>query len=120
MRKRNFSFCLDNLMWYIIYLAPLLIVLFSAFCTPLADVLTTIEQSNFVQDFATTPVYTVLDDIFGVDGILPLLTGQTGSAILSYLTYFANVLIIHLAVDFVLFIPRLAHKWLDKLFGGDN
>lgn len=120
MRKRNVDFCLDKLMWTLIYVAPLLLVLFSAFITPLQDVLTTVDNSSFVSDFVTTGVYTALNDIFGADGILPLFTGTTGVAIMSYMTYFVNVLIIHLAVDFLVFIPRLAHKWLDKLFGGKH
>lgn len=120
MRKRNISFGLDKIMWTIIYLFPVLLLLFSACVTPLTDILSTIDSSAFVTDFANTGIYTALNDIFGVDGILPLFTGTTGVAVLSYMTYFVNVLIIHLAVDFLVFIPRLAHKWFDKLFGGKD
>lgn len=120
MRKRNFSFCLDKLMWFLIYTAPLLIVLFSAFATPLGDIITSVNSSPFVQDFGTTAIYTALDNFFGVNGVLPFLDGPTGVAILSYMTYFINVLIVHLAVDFLVFIPRLGHKLLDKVCGGSN
>lgn len=120
MRKRNISYGLDQIMWTVIYIFPLLILLFGAVITPMGDLLEVVNTSDFVQDFASTGVYTALEDIFGVNGILPLFTGATGTAVLSYMTYFVNVLIIHLAVDFLVFIPRLAHKWMDKLFGGKN
>lgn len=118
MRKRTIQFGLDRLMWYIIYLFPVLLVLLSAVVTPLGDIITTIDNSPFVSAFTSTDVYTALNELFGTDGLLPMFTGSTATLILSYMTYFVHVLIIHLAVDFLVFIPRLAHKWFNKVLGG--
>lgn len=120
MRKRNFDFCLDRLMWFLIYTFPIWIVLFNAFITPLGDILTTITECSFVVDFVNTDVYSVLNDIFGERGLIPMFMGDTGSAVLSYMTYFVYVLLIHLAVDFLVFIPRIAHNLLSKVGGGKS
>lgn len=120
MRKKTVAFCLEKLMWYIIYLFPILLVLLSAVNTPLADLIDTINNSAFVSNFATTDVFTSLESIFGSSGLVPLLTGTTGNLILAYATYFVIVLIVHLAVDFLLFIPRYAHKCFDKVLGGSK
>lgn len=120
MRKKTISFGLDHIMWTIIYIFPILLVLFASAVTPLADVITTVNNSAFVTDFSSTQIYSVLNDIFGIDGILPLFTGTTGVAVISYMTYFVNVLIIHLAVDILVFIPRIAHEWIGKIAGGKD
>jgi len=54
-------------------------------------------------------VYSALDGLFGATGILPIITN---SSILYYFVWFVFVELIHLAVDFLVFIPRLCHKWL--------
>lgn len=60
------------------------------------------------------PVYTALVAIFGQDGVLPVFS-EGSLSILAFFTWFVNVYIAHLLVDFILFIPRLAHKWLKKV-----
>lgn len=62
-------------------------------------------------------IYVVLSQIFATTGILPLFVA---SDVILYMSYFISVFIIHLFVDFILFIPRLAHKWLTKLYGGND
>ena len=64
----------------------------------------------------TSLVYTSLANIFGSSGVMPIFTNPD---ILLFFSYFIYVNIIHLFVDFLLFIPRLASKWLDS-FGGDE
>ncbi|MBQ4541306.1 MAG: hypothetical protein IJA23_00480, partial [Clostridia bacterium] len=60
-------------------------------------------------------VLTTLTSLFGFGGVLPLFLTND---ILIYFTYFISVYIIHLCVDFVLFIPRLSHKWLKEFTSG--
>lgn len=57
-------------------------------------------------------VYKTLDGIFGANGVLPFVISQSA---LIYMTYFVFVELIHLAVDFLVFIPRLCHKWMGDL-----
>ena len=56
-----------------------------------------------------------LEEIFGANGVMPVFLTNTPIIIFAW---FICVFIIHLAVDFLLFIPRLAHKWMNE-FGGD-
>ena len=75
----------------------------------------------FKQDFSTNLqmfgindtniIYSTLDEMFGQSGIFPLF--NTGSPYLLYFTYLIVIELIHLFVDFIVFIPRLAHKWFD-------
>ena len=62
-------------------------------------------------------VYTTLVSILGVGGVLPMFASLD---ILVYCAYFIHVFILHLLVDFVLFIPRLSHKFMSKFTGGDD
>lgn len=119
MRKRNIKYTTDTIFWYIIYLLPVLILLLSLLTTPLADVVTIVENSTFAE-LGNTFIFQTLDDIFGINGVLPLFTGTTNVFVLYYMTYFVSVMLLHLLVDFILFIPRLAHKFLGKLWGGKD
>ena len=57
-------------------------------------------------------IFTTLAGIFTLGGVLPLLAN---GSVLYYFTYFVFVMLIHLAVDFLVFIPRLCHKWMGDL-----
>lgn len=57
-----------------------------------------------------------LMDIFGENGVMPFFTTKTPFIIL---VWFVGVYLLHLLVDFLLFIPRLAHKWLKKCTEGE-
>lgn len=116
MRKRNFSFCLDNFFWYVIYFMPIIFYCFAflshVYTPPAFDVF-----FEFIGvDVATTQTYGVLLDIFGTSGVMPLFDSPE---IFTVLAWFINCVIVHLAVDFLLFIPRLAHKWLGALTQND-
>lgn len=117
MRKRTLLNLADQIFWLLVALMPLLLYAFQFLAYELTSVSEQLPSfyvfmQNFgIGDFAIT--YTVLDDLFGVNGILPLL--EADSVVLLFLSYFATVQIVHLAVDFILFIPRLSHKWLEKL-----
>lgn len=118
MRKKTIAYGIDKLMWYIVYLFPVLLLLLACICTPLADVISTANSSAFVTDFGNTDIYKALNDVFGANGLVPLLSGETGNLILSYATYLVIILIVHLAVDFLAFVPKFAHKMFDRLLGG--
>ena len=116
MRKRNISFLLDNAMWYLLYLLP--VVMLVVLTIVLKQATTFADVFGLVGLNITTDsiVYTTLLSIFGSGGVLPFFASTD---LIIYCTYFIDVLILHLLVDFVLFIPRLAHKWMSK-FGGDD
>lgn len=113
MRKRTINHLSDSIMWYLIYLFPLLVILMGVFYnnTPMTF------YNEFLSWFNLSTgnfVYDALEDLFGTGGILPLFTGNW-SFFISYATYFISVMLLHLAVDFLVFIPRLAHKYMNCL-----
>ena len=118
MRKRTMSAIADHLYWLLVALLPLvcyLIQFLSYELTSITDSLPTFL--SFMQSFGISTdsiIYPVLDDLFGANGILPMFSAGS-NAVLLYLSYFVMVQIIHLAVDFLVFIPRLSHKWMEKL-----
>lgn len=116
MRKRSISFLFDNVLWYFLYLLPLIMLVVLAFVSNKAVSLASVFRLLGLNIATDSIVYTTLVSICGSAGILPLFGS---SDVLVYCTYFINVFIVHLLVDFVLFIPRLAHKWMQK-FGGDE
>lgn len=116
MRKRNVVFLLDNLFWLVMALLPLILHSVNILCYRLSDV-TQVPSSLFTllnsALFSDSIVYSSLAELFGPDGILPLFTDS--SIYLRYMAYFVSVEIVHLAVDFLVFIPKLCHKWLGML-----
>lgn len=117
MRQRTIKNIADRLFWLIVALLPVLIYL----CTFISYRFTTVTDTlptfaEFISNFGvsqTSVVYTSISDLFGLNGILPLFNNN--NSILLYMAYFVSVEIVHLAVDFLVFIPRLAHKFMEKL-----
>lgn len=116
MRKKTISYGLDQIMWYIVYLLPILIFLMALIVTPIADVDNWLKNSSAFNAIEQTWLFDSLNDIFGADGMLPMFTGSTNVYMLYYACYFVYVMILHLFVDFLVFIPRLCHKWFNSLF----
>lgn len=109
MRKKTIKYGLDEVMWTFIYMLPVLCYAVSMIHATAGDF------GSFMGNFGvltSNPVASALQDIFGTDGMLPLFEND---GYLLYFAYFVQVFIIHLAVDFLLFIPRYAHKWLAVL-----
>lgn len=119
MRKRTIKYGLDKIFWYIIYALPIicyLIFLSTGNYETIPSLLTAI--SSFGLDIATnSDLYLSLSGIFGVNGVVPLFASAD---IIFVLTWFVGTYLVHLMVDFLLFIPKIAMKWLDKLYGGEE
>lgn len=62
-------------------------------------------------------VYKTLDDIFGLAGVFPVF--RANSVIIKFLCYYFYVNVLHLFIDFILFIPRLCHRLLDNVNKGE-
>ena len=64
-------------------------------------------------------VYNAFNSIFGSQSnIMPIFV--EGSFIPKYLTYMSWIYVLHLAFDFLVFIPRLAHKWMGGVYRDDE
>lgn len=112
MRKRSLKCLADNIFWYVIYMLPVIAFFIYLGSRHGADVS---QFGDFLQQFniplAGDVVQESMYKIFGPDGILPL-----GGAVsmLPVFSWYITAMIVHLVVDFLLFIPRLAHKYMNK------
>ena len=116
MRKRTIKCLFDNIMWYLIYLLPLIFALIHWSKIGTLDIAGVFALGGF-ELFADNIVFTSLNSIFGATGVIPLFSG---SGLLMYLSYFIICMLVHLAVDVLLFIVRLAHNWMEGIVGGKN
>lgn len=120
----RFAYKLDKIFWFIISFFPLfswLIYLFS-FSSYTASPITFfawIEQNfGFMGQIQNSVIYSTLYQIFSitsVDSLFPVLS----TSLMAFFTYLATVEIVHVVYDVVVFIPRLAHKWISKAVQDD-
>lgn len=120
----RFAFKLDKIFWFVIAFFPLfswLIYLFS-FSDYTASPLTFyawIEQNfGFMGQVHNSAIYSTLYQIFSitsVDSLFPVLS----TSLLAFFTYLVTVEIVHVVYDVIVFIPRLAHKWISKAVQDD-
>lgn len=111
MTKRTFHYVIEA-GWLFIALLPVILYIVAARNTGGTDMLTFTQMMNEKLGFFTSSnniIYSTLTGIFGQTGELPILS----EAFAAYLSYFIIVEIAHLCVDVLLFIPRLAHNWLE-------
>lgn len=110
MTKKTFHYLVE-FGWLFLALLPLFVYLCIARAsgTTLDDFMTIMSTKlNFIN--TDNVLYTSIKGIFGEGGIFPIL--QDGMVL--YLTYFCIVEIVHLLVDVLVFIPRIAHGWLES------
>ena len=117
--KSRFFYKLDNIVWFLIAFAPFIFYLayllfnssdpvaFSVFCT-----------SKFLQgfDYSLNPVWRGIYLLFSSAGAFPLFTTTND---LFFLYWLIMTEIIHICFDVIVFIPRLAHKWISKAVQDD-
>ena len=134
MRKRTVTCIAKNIFWYLLYLLPWICVFVSFIFTLKVDNAGVLlgDSGYQLEEFFLSNAYMVMEnfsgsdslvtgvlfDIFGLDGIIPIFGssyGALGDCIFMYFGYFVGIYLIHLCVDFLLFIPRLAHKWMNSL-----
>lgn len=104
----------DNVMWYAIYLLPLILMVLYWFKTGTTTLSNVIELAglSFVTD---NIVYTTLNSVFGVGGVFAVFANND---LLIYFSYFICVAIIHLIIDILLYIVRLCHNVVNHGLGG--
>ena len=117
MRKRTIANLVDSFFWLLVAILPIVLYLITCFSYKLTNVTESVVAFlPFMKSLGLVDsglIYKSLFDLFGTGGILPLFSAEN-NAILVFLSYFVSVEIVHLAVDFLLFIPRLAHKYMNS------
>lgn len=120
MRKKTISHVADTIFWYLIYFLP--VIFYLIFTLSLEPVLTNVI--NFETYFASVGfgfatdnvVVNTMISLFGVNGVLPIFSTNVPFIIFSW---FICTYILHLMVDFLIFIPRLCHKWMKQFTQGE-
>lgn len=120
MRQRTVNHVADTIFWYLIYFLPVIAYLLFILAEPSTGT-TAVDMISFFNNVGftfndTNIIFSTLTSIFGSGGVLPLFTTNT---VIYILTWFVSVFLCHLLVDFVLFIPRLCHKFMKKFTQGD-
>lgn len=124
MGNTRFSYKLDKIFWFVISFFPLfswLIYLFS-FSSYTGSPLTFyawLEQNfAFMGQISKSVIYSTFYQIFSItsaDSLFPVLS----TSFMAFFTYLVTVEIVHIIYDVIVFIPRLAHKWISKAVQDD-
>nr|DAV80602.1 MAG TPA: hypothetical protein [Inoviridae sp.] len=120
----RYSYKLDKIFWFIISFFPLfswLIYLFS-FSGYTASPLTFyawLEQNfGFLGQIQESIIYSTFYQIFSITSVTSLFPALSPS-LMAFFTYLVTVEIVHVLYDIIVFIPRLAHKWISKAVQDD-
>lgn len=116
MRKRTINFIIDKAVWNLIYFLPLIIYLIYLCAVGSAggDVQSFLDyfMSNGFGLLSDNIIISSLRDTFGSGGVYPIF--QTDFIFL-ILSWYVNMVIVHIVIDFVLLLPRLAHKFMNSI-----
>ena len=105
--KTRFAWKCDKFFWTVMLLLPILAYFFGNFHAA--------ESANFLE-YVNTWKFSFIADI--IDSVLSTVNFGT-FPLVGYLSYCVGVEILHCFYDFLVFIPRLAHKWVGKAVQDD-
>lgn len=106
--KRRLTFKLDAIFWFVVSLLPILVYFVLNYRNPSAP-----DFFTYISGFAP---FTFIQDI--LDDVTDLSFGATFK-LNAFLAYCVGVEILHVLFDVIVFIPRLAHKWISKAVQDD-
>lgn len=110
MRTKTLEHNLDRIFWFIVLLLPLVAYLIIN-RWQLITFGELLQQYNIL---TTNVVYDVLSNIFGSTGELPFFDTSSTNSVLIYMSYMVTIELLHIVVDVILFLPRIAVTLLDK------
>ena len=105
--KNRFSRKLDKVFWFILLLLPIIVYFVMYFSTG-----TTLNFITYVHNFRFPFIADIFESVFTSANF-------GGIVIVNYLSYCVGVEIAHCLFDVVVFIPRLAHKFISKAVQDD-
>lgn len=119
MRERTLKSLFDKIMWYGIYLFPLICYAFLCLSFQYNGDNAVVDFDIFMSNLTGFGqwggnLYNVIFNLF--TNVLDL-TDYSGIA--EYVVYLVVITIIHVIFDIIVFIPRLFHNFLDTLEKGD-
>lgn len=120
----RFAFKLDKIFWFIVSFFPLfswLIYLFSfsGYANSPLTFYAWLEQNfAFMGQVSQSVIYSTFYQIFSITSVTSLFPALSTS-LMAFFTYLVTVEIVHVIYDVIVFIPRLAHKWISKAVQDD-
>lgn len=121
MSNTRFAFKLDKIFWFFVSFYPLICYAFyilsqrSASAEYVSFFNFIAAQFSFVGN-PDNPIHWAFVKMFAPGGVFPIMSYTSG---LNMFTWFATVEVIHTMFDVIVFIPRLAHKWISKAVQND-
>lgn len=123
MNNTRFAYKLDKIFWFLITFLPVLLYAIYLFATRSGSILgldaflRTIFNYDYTGGLAKNPIFKAFYALFSFSSdstfaILPY-------SLLYLISYMATIEIVHVAFDVMVFIPRLAHKWISKAVQDD-
>lgn len=115
MTKKKISKIFDKMFWGLVMALPLLVYVFYIIKTGnIYSFESVFTDFGFGIDTSGV-IFQTFSSLFGVTaGSSSAIAAFTGNGIILYITYIVLVELIHLIVDCLLYIPRIAMKFLDK------
>ena len=98
---------LNKIMWFSLKLLPILMAIVGIYANIDIWQILGINNTNYIVQ--------VLTEIFGENGILPL---TANNYIFNYIAYYFVVEMAHLIFDLLVMLPRITHRFCDKLNKG--
>lgn len=113
MKNSKIGFIFDKIIWTTIILLPIVLYIILLKNNPSGYNFEDIFTSSILNYFGVrgNSFYSTIESIFSEIGVCAV-TDLYG--ILYYITYIISVEIMHLMVNVMLYIPRIAMKWLRK------
>lgn len=96
---------IDYIFWFVVSIIPIIIYVVLCWNNP-----NNIEFANVIASYRFDFVADIFNEIFKDNFIFP-------TVLVDFISYFCSVEIIHIFVDFIVFIPRFAHNFTNKLYG---
>lgn len=106
-KKKRIQVTLDSWLWFIIALLPFAVFAVLNFKNSSANFFQFIDGFQpfpFVKDILDSVTQTAFGGTFALNG---------------FCAYMVSVELIHLLFDFIVFIPRLCHKFMEKFYQGE-
>lgn len=120
----RFSYKLDKIFWFILSLFPLFswfiyLFSFSGYVNSPLTFYAWLEQIfGFMGKIQENVIFSTLYQIFSITSVASLFPALSTS-LMAFFTYLITVEIVHVIYDVIVFIPRLAHKWISKAVQDD-
>lgn len=119
----RFAYRLDKLFWLLITLLPIILYAVYLFANRsgtflgFEKFLQTVLNYDYPAGLSANPIFKVLFALFSFSdtsafAVLP-------HSLLYLFTYMASIEVVHVCFDVIIFIPRLAHKWISKAVQDD-